>query len=485
MYVFRIVSRIDSSKAWYKGDVMVVPSVTVTDPAGYPPFGSTAAHTGDSVSNADGFIYTSLKDENGDDPAYNYAGYPAEGNSSWLRSGYANKVRMYIPEAGGITESFGADISGLLNIPVGTAPNGLVYDVDRCSCCLFSGILGSAFSVSSAWTGRTHTATDLDSIVDGDYAETSIGNPETSGLNKAFTLSDYSFPYNSSFSFTITKSSTAASTYCSGAYLGSWSYLGKTQWTGHKKGINDYSRNEQDGFGNYALSKRRTGRTYSAEVILKTRDTAVIGDYDYDIEDLCYSVLELLRSLMGTVNAFYFSNQDLGIPWVPHNNPDYPTLYGSSGLRNLNESDLIVGVLKSFSITNIQEDNAVLNISVDSVPNQYQNYLEPSDELPDTAPTVSGVVACTSISFSATDLSIGVGVTDTSVSLVIDPVDGTYDVTGSSYGTAGVCTVTLDGLTLSITGDSAGTSTVIFNVAYWSTDNKVKITAITLNVTVT
>ena len=392
MYIFKIIEVIDRSKAWYKGEVFgnnTFENVTVTNPIGYEAAGVMMGETKESA----GFLYTSLIDYNSDDPEYNYVGYPSEqtswsGKNTWLRSGYANRTKMLTPESGGITESFGAGMSGTLSIPSGSIPNGMYNDANACTCCLFYGVLGASITIN--W----QTIENLDS----NEWRSGYGDPELTDLTKAITVSTLA---THSFGWSISLPATnALSTYCTGCYLGSWSYIGRTQWTDHKKSVNDYSRQEQDERGNYSLSKKRTGRTYSAEVILTTRKDAVLGDYDYDITSLCASVVQLLRTCLGTPMAFYFNNQDIGCPWIPHN---VPLDEGTPVL--LNNSDIIVGILQNCEITDIQGNRAVLKMSVNSVPNEYQNYNDVSGITPSIAPPLPESIAipipmCTDVVFA-------------------------------------------------------------------------------------
>lgn len=355
---------IDKGKAWYKGEEIAYAGYhnnSFGKPTGYPAFFS-GGHTLGQQVDWQGYIYTSLKDANSDDPRWNYVGnpYPSDGKlyglNTWLRTGYANDTKMRIAESGGITESKGMSLSGSLLLPSSGVIETFWNLMESASSVLFCGIIGHSITINGSML------TPLDYTED----DSPIGNPEESGISKAVTLSTME-PLGQ-YDWVITQPSHSDSAYCSGAYIGSWSRLGVTQWTNHKKGINDYSKQEQDQWGNYSLSKRRSGRTYNAEVILTTRDDAVFGDYDYDIVSLCESVQQLLLSTLGTVSAFYFNNQDIGCPYIVGNS----SKDGQSVL--LSDTDIIVGVLQRFDISDIQGNHALLRLSVDSVPNEYQNY---------------------------------------------------------------------------------------------------------------
>lgn len=476
MYIFRIVSPINKAKTWYRGEFITQTALTdihATNPPGHPPLGEYAAVAGDTVE-YDGYLYSSLKDNNNDTPSVNYVGFPLVstvdsdffGKNTWVRTGYSNKVLMLVPESCGITESYGFDISGTLRYP-----SGVPYvDVNKCLCVLFCGVIGSSIAIKSA----QKTGIDVDTY------ETTVGNPEISALNKAFTLSindSTSLP----FPFSITKSTNSVSTYCSGAYMGSWSYLGITQWTNHKKSNNDYSKQDQDEWGNYSLIKNRAGRTYSADVILKPRKNAVFGDYDYNLQDLCYSVQSLLQSQLGVVNAFYFNNQDVGVPWISQNTDK------TNEIVQLNDSDIIVGILKNFKITDMTGNRAILNLTVDSVPNEYKNYTAIAEPLP-IAPEVDGLLACTAITsnLEGTTRTIALETMETFPAwLVVSPVNGTYNSAGITiqYSVSGVCTVTINE-SVSIYGVAVGTSSVTITVPYWAATNTIQNRIITFTVNV-
>ena len=427
MYVFRIIDMIDRSKAWYKGEVFATSayvSTSLSPPLNYPKSGSTGS-IGTTVDRF-GYLYTSLKNDNGDTPEYNYVGYPVvgetSGKNSWIRSGYANSTRMIAPESGGITESYEATLSGELIVPTGSEPNGMMDDYTSCTCCLLCGVLGGGIVIN----GNSFSG------IDANETESGYGNPEMTGLNSAFTVSNINY---SEFSWSITRGSNTPSTYCAGAYLGSWSYIGVTQWTDHKKTINDYSQVNQDEWGNYSLVKGRVGRTYSAEVLLSVREGSLDIEYDNNIIDLSFSVSQLLRALLGKPAAFYFNNQDIGCPWVPHNtNRD-------GQLVRLTDSDIIVGILQNFEVVEISGKTAKVNMTVSSVPNEYQNYSLAPTTAPDVPPVVHEGTPMTDLG-ARTELDIKVTANVTTEDILwYLPVDATFLITSTKVDNTAKCTV--------------------------------------------
>ena len=383
MYIFRIANVVDHAKAWYQGDIIapeVLESVTVTSPPNYPVVFSSAGHNLGVRVFYQGYIYVSLKDDNSDIPSLNYVGSPVVtdnvtiGLNSWIRTNYHNPMAMLIPESGAITESYGDSIQGSMVLP-----SSLYLDGSTGTCVLFCGMICSQLTVN----GVTLSSLDSNGVTDG------ITDPESSDLNTAATMSLNNPAF---FNFTINKSAKTISTWCAGAYTGSWSYIGRTQWINHKKQANDYSTQEQDQWGNYTLKKGRVGRTYSAEVVITARKDASDGQYDSSFLTTLFSVHQLLISTLGKCSAFYFNNQDIGCPWISHNTPS------AGALIKLVDSDIIVGVLQSFEISEITSSKAILKLSVSSVPNMYGVYNDIEEVVDTVAPDVidpeGEIIAC-------------------------------------------------------------------------------------------
>lgn len=383
MYVFRINPLINKTQSVYTGEIIDFTAVTtqcvrhIYD----PPLWSSGdtIDAGSSVSQ-NGFVYTSLTDGNEVTPEWNYVGYPyrkndtditadKKGRNTWIKESIDNYMMMFIEDSGGITASYADNL--LFNRSIGTT----TVNTELCSTLLLTGVLGASTEVNN------EIIIDQD-VIDNDGI---IGNPETSGFPKAFSMTTASAP---SFDVSIVKAGSGESTYCSGCFLGAWSYLGITQWTEHKKQLNDYSTTDTDTYGTYTLSKRRMGRTYNAEVLLTARKGASPNDYDYRLTDVIASVEGLLLSLFGTVNGFYFNNSDIGVPNLTNCTDQ------TDKLVSIVTNDLIVGVLVSFNIENISIDTAVLRLSVNSVPNQYIFYTQPETL---NAPYISGVTPCPSV----------------------------------------------------------------------------------------
>lgn len=450
MYIFRINNLIDKSKAALVGETIDFTAFTTTAQRHLyaPPIwtsGTTANDIGD-VYALKGYVYSNLVKSNTSNPEFNYAGFPGnedlinkKGLSSWIRTEYDNYIAMLLPESGAITESFNSDMTVTINKGINTA------NVNACTSLLVTGVLGSEITINS------QTKTQLD-VKEG---EPNIGDPEISGMAKAFSMTGNA---DASYSVMIKKSIPAVSSYCSGLYLGSWSYLGITQTTDHKKQVTDYSNVQQADTGDYSLAKRRTGRTYNAEVLLTPRKNAVAGDYDHNMIDLCNSVNSFLQSQFGKINGFYFGNVDIGAPHIPHCTDK------KGEIVELNDSDILVGVLKTFDISEIGNDVAILKMSVDSVPSEYKFY---TTESVSNAPIVYGMVACTSIVMYGSDISWYIGSDILSNLYTKEPSNGSVGLPIVSSNDTTICTISSDNSGVILTGLKAGTTFINIRLPYW------------------
>lgn len=374
MYIFRPLRFTQCSDDWVFLDPVYL--YNFTDPSYTPsPWGSIPTiMVGDTVTYK-GYDFTSLKDNNTDDPSKNYIGRAARsgdeangyGKNSWVRAGVTNKYKCFIPQSSGYTESWGVLSGGLVisqysdNIDKIVAPQEMLF-------MLLNGVVGSSVTVDaynyadSQLAGAIKTAT----VVTESFPNMDIGsvlNPELPSVAKSFLYSVVMgssantdvlvadstrfgvAPYNNAFS-------SSGVVFTENIFLGRLSHIGNMQWSNHKYSVSDRSKIVTDAWGNMSLSKRRVARTVDCEVKITPKQGETIAER----LNLVYRYLLAIR---GTVNTFIMNNAEIS----------FATQYQ---LYDIPYVDVVTGILKSAKISGISGTHATVSITIESIPTAYE-----------------------------------------------------------------------------------------------------------------
>lgn len=300
-------------------------------------------------------------------PKDNYIGRPPKiddgeikNQAVWVRKGFTNKIKCFVPLASGFTESVGA-FSGVLTIADITNTPELLLMPQETLYLLSHGVIANNLTVQSVSYSGQVIAQDTITIPESSQSEPDyIVSPELPSRAKTFiypslcgTDSENNNAVTDRFSFAFTPTTTAFSNtgkvFVEGIIPGRLSYIGITQWTDYNTQALDRSKFTEDNFGVVSISRRSGSKQLVCKIILHAEDIA----------DKIYHVERLLMSLRGTLNYFIPTNVELKS--LPHNE-----------LSEIAYSDIFPAIIKTHQVSDVSYRSAVLTLTVETVPTGYR-----------------------------------------------------------------------------------------------------------------
>lgn len=372
MLIFRPLPMTTCSESWVLDSSVLLRKYG--SPAYVPPdWNSNIIYSQGQSTNDKGYDFISITNNNNSRPSDNFQGRMARSNDAitqsglgtWVRKGYTNKYKCFVPGAAGFTESFQSPLDATIDMAAGTIePELILLPIERLFL-LCSGITGASLSVNALnYGGSSITGSNkalMLSPIDTDSLDFTL-NPELLSTAQSFlypALAGLAAETNSSitesFRVEITPVDSAIipqrTCFAENILVGRLTRIGNLQWSNHKFDTMDRSKIDTDAWGIMSMSKRRVSKAVNCEVILEAIDT--------DIVSTLSNVYHLLAYLRGQVNSFILTNQKIELT------SDY-------SLNEIDYADVITGILKTFSISDIYKDKALLSMTIESIPTGYK-----------------------------------------------------------------------------------------------------------------
>lgn len=461
MYIFRLAPISIDSSDWTDASAISYTSIQDPDQALAPAWVSEHAYmTGENVSRNQ-YVMASLKNNNFDDPMYNYIGRTAEpwtdtqanrGNNTWLKVRLLSQYIAYNRLQPGYTWSLSGNIvASIKPSKTMSAQDAHFFGDGTTSTPLYlilTDIVGDSITIDYLNASDTLISTETVALShDNDFACDWVFNLELPGSPENTIIRRFDVMDSiETIRLTITAPTTSTENNAQrraglgGFYIGRATKIGKTQQDKLSFGFTDFSRLTEDEWGHLNVNKGKVSRNIEAEIFVPTSTSD--------------NAFKLIQHVRATPTFFLFSNRLAEA---------ITTGTRISGLTG------IMGLIKSSAIGKKNAKDTSLNIVVEALPTSFNDNmvrLSPyicgtpylplvpvTNVIPPTPPTPPpSTVAVTGVTLDRTDIVVPLSKSLTLAATVAPSNAGNKALTWTSSNT-NIATVSAFGV---VTGQAIG-----------------------------